>query len=165
MLTFLGNLCGRGRFESMQLGSELQLSTRRTTAAFLRMPGELRCGHLAAAKTPMAPGRCSLANLREKTHILSAEAGTFRQRIEVKAMRYGEELEAHLDQFVPEVRTHPHLPSPADLPKSADTAQRVLHDQAMMEYLIVSACDTFPQASSSALRRCGTTVCRYEAFL
>ncbi|KAL1944250.1 hypothetical protein VTO73DRAFT_3435 [Trametes versicolor] len=83
------------------------------------MPGELRFGSLAVVEIQMASGHCSLAGLGEKTPLLSEEGGIpSRQKIEVKAMRY------------------------ADLPKGVDTAQTVLHDQAMMEYLI--SADTWP---------------------
>lgn len=111
----------------------IELPTGRTTAAFLRMPGELRFGSLAVVEIQMASGHCSFAGLGEKTPLLSEEGGIpSRQKIEVKAMRYGKELEAHLDHSVPEERTHPHLPTSSGPAKrrrhGPDSFTRPSHD-------------------------------------
>lgn len=99
----------------------------------------------------MASERYSFAAVSEKAPLLGENKAGIHQKIEVKPMRYGEE--PYQSNFA--CTAHSSVSYLADIPRSVDNVQKIMHDEAMMEYLIVSSCAaTFDApAESPSVRR------------
>lgn len=99
----------------------------------------------------MASERYRFAAVSEKTPLLDEKKDGIHQKIEVKPMRYGEG--PYQSNFA--CTAHSSVSYLADIPRSVDNVQKIMHDEAMMEYLIVSSyAATFDApADSPSVRR------------